>query len=112
VAVGKRRSGEPRRRRSRVPTATEFARRKAVQAPPSIHLSRKDAMPEGTGIQVIGEQQEIKHVAAERSGVAVPAGSAGRAGRVDAKGGVSVPPVIVVPAEGAAAHTPLIQLDV
>src|SRR2546421_1935156 len=69
-------------------------------------------MPEGTGIQVIGEQQEIKDVAAERSGVAVPAGRASRAGRVDAKGGMSVPPVIVVPAEGAAAHTMVIQLDV
>src|SRR6266487_979217 len=112
VAVGKRRSGEPRRRRCRVPTATRLARRKAVQVPPSVHLSREDAMPERAGIQVIGEQQEIKDVAAERCGVAVPAGRASRAGRVDAKGGVRVPPVIVVPAEGAAAHTPFIQLDV
>src|SRR5256714_4663057 len=112
VAVGKRRSGEPRRRRCRVPTATGLARRAAMQVPPSIHLSRKDAMPERAGIQVIVEQQEIKDVAAERSGVAVPAGRAGRAGRVDAKGGVSVPTVIVVPAEGAAAHAVVIQLDV
>src|SRR6266699_2871119 len=112
VAVGKRRSGEPRRRRSRVPTATRLARRAAMQAPPSGHLSREDAMPERAGIQVMVEQQEIKDVAAERSGVAVPAGRASRAGRVDAKGGVSVPTVIVVPAEGAAAHTVIIQLDV
>src|SRR6266566_9225164 len=69
-------------------------------------------MPEGTSIQVMVEQQEIKDVAAERSGVAVPAGSAGRARRVDAKGGVSVPPVIVVPAEGTATHAAVIQLDV
>src|SRR2546421_2481920 len=112
VAVGKRRSGEPRRRRCRVPTATGLARRKAVQVPPSRHLSRKDAMPERAGVQVIVEQQEIKDVAADRSGVAVPAGDAGRAGRIDAKGGVSVPPVIVVPAKGAAAHAVGIQLDV
>src|SRR2546430_11232321 len=69
-------------------------------------------MPEGTGIQAIVEQQEIKDVAAERCGVAVPTGGAGRAGRIDAKGGVSVPPVIGVPAERAAAHTVVIQLDV
>ncbi len=69
-------------------------------------------MPERAGIQVIGEQQEIKDVAAERCGVAVPAGRASRAGRVDAKGGVSVPPIVVVPAEGAAAHAVVIQLDV
>jgi hypothetical protein len=108
VAVGKRRSGEPRRRRCRVPTATGLARRKAVQAPPSRHLSRKDAMPEGTSVQVVVEQQEIKDVAAERSGVAVPTGGACRAGQVDAKGGVSVSPVVVVPAEGAAAHAVVI----
>src|SRR5947209_301179 len=112
VAVGKRRSGEPRRRRWRVPTATRLARRKAVQVPPSVHLSREDAMPERAGIQVIGEQQEIKDVAAECSGVAVPAGRASRAGRVDAKGGVSVPPIVVVPAGGAEAHAVVIQLDV
>ncbi len=69
-------------------------------------------MPERAGIQVIGEQQEIKDVAAERCGVAVPAGRASRARRVDAKGGVSVPPIVVVPAEGAAAHAVVIQLDV
>src|SRR5437660_6530227 len=69
-------------------------------------------MPERTGVQAIGEQQEIKDIAAERSGVAVPAGGTGRAGRIDAKGGVSVPPIVVVPAKGAAAHTVVIQLDV
>src|SRR5437868_3688650 len=83
-----------------------------MQALPSVHLSREDAMPEGTDVQVMVEQQEIKDIAAERSGVAVPASGTGRARLIDANGGVSVPPVIVVPAEGAAAHTALVQLDV
>src|SRR5947209_12378003 len=69
-------------------------------------------MPEDTSVQVMVEQQEIKDVAAELAGVAVPTGGAGRAGQVDAKGGVSVPPIVVVPAKGAAAHAALVQLDV
>src|SRR5437764_14485679 len=69
-------------------------------------------MPEDTGVQVMVEQQEIKDVAAERSGVAIPASGAGRARLIDTKGGVSVPPIVVVPAEGATAHAAVIQLDV
>src|SRR6266496_568855 len=78
----------------------------APPTPPSPHLTREDALPERASVQVVIEHEEVKKVAPLLAGVAVPARRRGRARRIDAKRGVSVPPVIVVPAKGTAAHPP------
>ena len=80
--------------------------------PPSPHLTREDALPEGTSVQVVIEHEEVKDVATMPAGVAVPARRRSRAGRIDAKRGVRVPPVIVVPAKGTMTHAPPIKFDI
>src|SRR6266516_4606172 len=82
------------------------------QAPPSPHLTRKDALPERASVQVVIEQEEVKKVAPLLAGIAVPTTRRSRAGHVDAKRGVTILAVIVVPAKGAMTHAPPIKFDI
>src|SRR6266516_4392691 len=84
----------------------------ASPTPPSPQLTREDALPERASVQVVIQQEEVKDIATMPAGVAVPARRRGRTRRIDAKRGVSVPPVIVVPAKGAATHASPIKFDI
>ena len=77
----------PRRRRLRVPMAmpptSPVLGTGSVECNGSGHVTGLDGAPEGTGVQAVIARQEVEHVAALFTGVAVPAGAGGRTWGID-----------------------------